>query len=402
MLIRVAARNALRNGRRTAYTVLAVAFGLLCLIVFQALKVGLHAEMVRSTVELDAGLVQIHGVGYEPNLASLKPLPEPEKVVKGLINAGATGWALRTRVPALLLAKEKSSTVLLTGIDPEREPSVTFVSARITKGAYPDRSGGVLLPENLAQPLGVGVGDEVSLMAQDASGRAVVRKFRIGGLYRTALQSFDRTHLFIEGGALREFLRAENVYTEAVAVNEPGDEATLAAQLRASLDPAKFQVRTWKEAAPDVDQLIRLNDSTMGLLIAIVFAIVAMGIVNTMSMAVFERFREVGVMLALGARPRTVFTLIVLESTAIGVLSAALGTLLGVAACGYLAKYGVDLTSLTSSNEYFATSHILKARLTLPDLAWENGLTILTASLAGVLPAAKAVRLEVVEALGHV
>lgn len=402
MILKVAARNAVRNRRRSAYTVLAVAFGLMCLIVFQALKVGLHAEMVRSTVELDTGLVQVHAAGYEPNLASLKPLPEPERVQKALAEAGAEDSALRIRVPALLLAREKSSTVLLTGVDPVAEPRITFISERLTAGSYPDAAGGALVGGELAKTLGVGVGDELSLLVQDATGKAAARRVRVGGLYRTALAGFDRTHVYVESGALGDLIGARGVLTEAAAKGEPGSEEALAARIRGKLDPAIYQVRTWKEIAPDVDQLTRLNDSTMTLLIAIVFAIVAMGIVNTMSMAVFERFHEIGVMLAMGARPGTVFKLIIAESAALGLLSALVGSLLGVAACAYLARYGVDLTSLTSANQYFATSHVLKARLLWSDLLWANALTVATATAAGIFPALKAVRMEAVEALGHV
>lgn len=402
MIIRVAARNAVRNKRRSAYTVLAVAFGLMCLIVFQALKVGLHSEMVRSTVELDTGSVQVHATGYEPNLASLKPLGDHERAVEALKSAGALAVAERVRVPALLLARDKSSTVVLTGIDPAAEPRITFIKEKMTKGAYPDAAGSILLAEGLAETIGLGVGDELSLMAQDGSGKAVARKFKVGGLYRTALAGFDRTHVYLEAEALRDFIRTPGVVTELVAKGEEGGEEELAARVRPLLDPAKFQVRTWKEIAPDVDQLTRLNDSTMTLLIAIVFAIVAMGIVNTMSMAVFERFHEIGVMLAMGAKPSTIFALIVAESAALGVLSALVGSALGLIACAYLSRYGVDLTSLTSANHYFATSHVLKAKLLWSDLVWANLLTIATATLAGVFPAQKAVRLEAVEALGHV
>ncbi len=402
LLFRLALRNALRNRRRSAYTVAAVSFGLFCLMIFQALKVGLHEEMVRSTVNLDAGSVAVHPAGYEPNLAALLPLKDPGLVEKAAVESGTSALARRIRTPGLVLAGEKSAGVLISGIDTASEPKITFIKDRVTKGAYPGEGGGLLISENLAGPLKAAVGDEIALMAQDSSGKAVVRRFRVAGEYRTALASFDRSHVFLPSGELGSFLRADGVSTEvAMRAGEGGAEA-LAAALRTKLDPAIYKVMTWKEIAPDVDQLIRLNDSTMELLIAIVFAIVAMGIVNTMSMAVYERFHEIGVMLAMGAGPRTVFSLFLIESTALGFLSALVGSVAGLAACYYLSIHGVDLTSLTSSNEYFATSHVLKAHIRLYDVIWENALTVLTAVAAGVFPALKAVRLEAVEAINHV
>lgn len=402
MLLKVAVRNATRNRRRSAYTVLAVAFGLFCLIIFQALKVGLHEEMVRSTVNLDAGSAAVFAAGHEPNLATLLPMREPEKVFYELGKIPGVRAAARLRAPGLALAREKSTGVIITGIDPEAEPKITFIKDSVTSGSYPGPEGGLLVSENLAGPLKIGVGDELAIMAQDVSGKAVVRKIKVAGLFRTALSSFDRSHVFLSSGEMGDFLRAKGAVTE-IAVSAPaGTEDELAAKLKKVLDPSRHKVLTWREIAPDVDQLIRLNDSTMTLLIIIVFAIVAMGIVNTMSMAVYERFHEIGVMSAMGAGPGTVFSMIVLESAMLGVLSAAVGSLSGLAACAYLSVYGVDLTSLTSANEYFATSHVLKAHLLMEDLFWENLLTVVTATLAGVFPAMKAVRMEAVEALGHV
>ncbi|HEX7514876.1 MAG TPA: hypothetical protein VF393_04725, partial [archaeon] len=73
----IALRNVRRNARRSQFTIIAIAFCILCLIVFQALKAGLHRAMVRSTVQLDAGSLQVHAAGYEENLAALRQIPAP-------------------------------------------------------------------------------------------------------------------------------------------------------------------------------------------------------------------------------------------------------------------------------------------------------------------------------------
>ena len=93
--------------------------------------------------------------------------------------------------------------------------------------------------------------------------------------------------------------------------------------------------------------------------------------------------------------------MILAESAFLGLFASILGSFMGWLACLYLGRYGIDLTSLTSSNQYFAQSHILKSHLLLSDLGWANLLTLSTSALAGVFPALKAVRLEVVEALNH-
>jgi len=400
-IARMALRNVRRNVRRSLLTVFAIAFGLLCLIVFQALKVGLHREMVDSTVRLDAASLQVHAAGYEANLTALRPLPDPERVEWTLQAEGIADFGRRLKAPALVLAGQRSSSVLLSGVDPAAEPRITFVAERIVAGEYLDNAPGVVLGETLAESLGVSVGDEVTLMVQGLFGRPVTGRFPVRGLYRTELAAFDRSHLFLPLSAAQSFLQADGVVTEIAARTAFGTESAAADRLRQELPADLYQVRSWQQIAPDVLQLIELNDATMRLLILIVFAIVALGITNTMTMAVYERFRELGILTAIGTRPSRIVSLIVCESFFLGLFASASGSLLGVAACSWLAHYGIDLTSMTSANQYFATSHVLKAHLLPADLLGANAVTLATALLAGLYPAWKAARLQPADAIRH-
>lgn len=396
----IALRNVRRNARRSLFTISAIAFGLLCLIVFQALKVGLHREMVISTVRLDAGSLQVHAAGYEVNLAALKQIPEPEKVIAALGAIGEKRFSLRIKSSALLLAGKKSSAVVLSGIDPDEEPRVTFLSGKVVAGRYVSDEGGILIGRTLAESIGVSIGDKVTLTAQDRQGLPVTRQFPVIGIYATALSSFDRTHVFMHLEDAQEFLHADNMITE-IAVRTEGDEGSAAEKLRAALPDRGYQVRTWQQIAPDVQQIIDLNDATMQLLILIVFAIIAMGITNTMTMVIFERFRELGILSAIGTAPSGILTMVVMESFFLGAIASLVGSIGAIAACAYLGKYGVDLTSFTSSNQYFATSHVLKAHLLLKDLMVANIVTLATALIGGIYPAWKASRLRPVDAISH-
>ena len=102
-ILRIAGRNVRRNARRSLLTIFAIAFGLLCLIVFQALKVGLHREMVNSTVGLDTGSLQIHAPGFQPNLTSLLPLKHHGRILSVLDETGLPA-APRLKAQTLLLS----------------------------------------------------------------------------------------------------------------------------------------------------------------------------------------------------------------------------------------------------------------------------------------------------------
>ena len=401
MYSRIGLRNIRRNVRRSLFTIVAVSFGLFCLIVFEALKVGLHHEMLHSTLNLDAAAIQVHAVGFEQNLAMLQPLPQPAEVEKQLAAAGITHFAARIKSPALVLAGKRSSSVLLAGVMPEQEKEVTFVADKITAGTYLAEPGTLLIGQVLADSLRVGLGDEVTLMVQSMFGRPAARKFTIGGMFRTELASFDRNHLYLDLTTAQHFLDADGVITE-IAIRTPPAKAAAAAEILQRRLGEAYQVRSWQQNLPDLEQLIELNDATMGLLVIIVFAIVAMGISNTMSTVIFERFREFGTLAAIGTPPRGIVALVVLESFFLGLLAAILGSLAGALACSLLASHGLDLSRFTSANQYFAAGHVLKAYLLPGDLLLAVAVTLATALLAGLYPAVKASRLEPVEALVHV
>lgn len=399
---RVALRNVRRNRRRSLFTILAISFGLFCLIVFQALKVGLHREMTDGTVLLETGSLQVHAAGFETNLAALRPIDEPAKVEQALRAEGVTAFSRRLRVPALLLSGGGSSTVNLTGVDPVAEQRVTRIAEKLVKGRYLADDDRILIGDELAQSLRVGPGGTLTLLAQDPSGLPVSRRFTVGGIYRTELASFNRSRIFLPLATAQRFLHADGMVTEIAALNGRDGEERLAARLREVLPAATYQVRSWREIAPDLSQLIEMNDATMRLLILIVFAIVALGITNTMTMTVFERFRELGVLTAIGTPPAGILSMIALESLFIGVVAALFGSLAGIGACAWLARYGLDMAHFTSANQYFAMTHVIKACLLPGDLLAANGVTLATAFLAGLYPAWKAARLEPVKAIGHV
>jgi len=399
LFARLAARNLRRNRRRSLLTASSVAFGLFCLLVFQALKLGLHQEMASGVRNLELGSVQIHAADYEANRALLQPIPQGREVLEALENGGYA-FAPRIKAPALILSGRKSSTVLLTGVEPERERQVTRIADSLAEGLYLDE-GGVLLGRNLAESLELGIGDRLTLMLQDAAGRPRTRSYPVTGTFETALSSFDRSRVYLRLEDARVLLGADGVLTEiALGAQEPAE--LLAARLQRELAARPLRIRTWKALSPDVTQMIELNDGTMNLLILIVFFIVTLGIANTMSMAVLERVRELGTLMALGTTGRQVLSLILLEALMLGAVSALLGSLAGWGACLYLGRYGIDLSAFTGENQYFAGSHVLRAVLEPPDLLRANLITLLTALTAALVPAARAVRLSPTRALRHI
>jgi len=396
----IAFRNLHRNRRRSLLTVSAIAFALICLLVFTSLKNGLHQTMVTTTTTTDIASLQIHGQGYGANLISLTEIPHPEQVSTTLAALGLNTFARRLKASGLLLAGPKSAAVILHGIIPEEEGRVTSVQGQIIQGKTARGEKEILIGAGLAEAFGLELGGRGTIMTQNLFGSTVSRTFTVIGIYQTGVVAFDGAHLFLPLAALQSFLDAEGMISEIAIALPQANPATVAQSLGQRLGP-DYQVKTWQEIAPDVTQLIELNDTTMTILIGIVFLLVAMGIVNTMTTITFERFREFGTIAALGATPCDIMALVIAEALVLGLVASAVGSLIGVGCCLFLASHGIDLTSLTSTNQYFTNNHILRAVLDWRQVALTNGFTLLTAALAGLPPAWTAAHQNPAQALSH-
>ena len=396
----LAFRNLARNRRRSLLTIAAIAFALVCLLVFDALKNGLHQKMVATATETDTGALQIHAKEYGANYISLSELAQPEQVVAELTALGFGNYTRRLKTNGLILAGRKSAAVVLHGVVAEEEGRVTLVHQRMVSGRPPLAEREIMVGQGLARAFAVGLGGELAVMTKGVAGATVTRRLQITGIFATGVVAFDQNHLFMNLPALQSFLAAGDMVSEiAVALPQHG-LAAKAEQLRQGLGPA-YQVETWQEISPDLVQLIKLNDTTMMVLILIVFLIVAMGIANTMTTITFERFREFGTIAALGATPANILGLVIAEALALGLTASLIGSLVGGALCFYLGRYGIDLTAFTSANQYFSNNHILKAVVEWRQVVLTNCFTLLTATLAGILPAWTAARQNPVQALGH-
>lgn len=396
----LAFRNLARNPRRSFLTIAAIAFALICLLVFDALKNGLHQKMVATATETDLGSLQIHAGDYGANSISLSELDRPDVVLAALAALDLGNYARRLKTNGLILAGRKSAAVVLHGGVAEEEGRVTLVHRRIVSGRVPKAEREIMVGEGLARSFGVGLGDELALMTKGVAGATVTRRLEITAIFATGVAAFDQSHLFMNLPALQSLLEAGDMLSEiAVALPQPG-LAAKARELRDRLGSA-YQVETWQEISPDLVQLISLNDTTMIILILIVFLIVAMGIANTMTTITFERFREFGTIAALGATPANILALVIAEALALGLTASLIGSLIGGALCLYLSRHGIDLTAFTSANQYFSNNHILQAVVDWRQVVLTNCFTLLTTVLAGILPAWTAARQNPVQALGH-
>ena len=160
---------------------------------------------------------------------------------------------------------------------------------------------------------------------------------------------------------------------------------------------------SWAQVEPFLEQFIVLDDAFFYIIVAILFIVISVGILNTILMSVFERVREFGVMMALGTRPRQVVRLVVAEAAMLAVVGIAVGGTLGSLLTLYFAENGIDLSSFSAGAASIGiTTTMVYSRLTAANVVLSNLAVFVLVVLVALSPAVHAARLRPVDAIRHV
>jgi ABC-type lipoprotein release transport system permease subunit len=260
----------------------------------------------------------------------------------------------------------------------------------------------ILLGERLARSLRAGVGDPVWLLTSTRDGRTAEEQFRVAGLYRTGGATMDRMRAYVHLADLQRFVRLGSAVHEiAVRAPDPEEAAPLASALLARPETDGLLVRGWYDVKPMLKRMLDLNDASVGILLFIIFTVAALGVLNTMLMAVFERTRELGVLMALGLRPGQVRGLVVVETVLLTLLGGVVGTAIGLGLDAYLMVYGWDLRSFTGgfSIAGVGVDPVLRAAIEVRGVLVPLLAISIVTFLASFYPAHRASKLSPTEAM---
>lgn len=402
MLSQLAWRNVLRNRRRSAITILSIAIGLAALTFAWAYIDGMNQQMIRNSTRFLAGDVQVHLSGYhdDPTLDRLMPDAQP---VLATVRADPNVEAATLRLEGKALASQgdKSRGVMLVGVEPTEETQVSALFKAIVSGsALSDSTPGVLIGEQFAQALGLSAGDELLLVGQGYDGSVASARWPVRGVFRTNIDDLDARVAVLPLAVLRDFFTAPaGASAVALRLRDREQQATTQARLAQRLGPG-YEVLGWQKLLPMVAISTRFHVVMAWVVLTVFFGIVAAAVANPILMAVIERTREFGVMLALGISRARLLGLVLLEAVLLGGLGLLAGNLLGLGLTGYFAYQGIDMSAFGAA---LRTMPGLE-NVIYPVIRWERSamislLVFATACLTALYPAAKAALLEPVAAI---
>jgi ABC-type lipoprotein release transport system permease subunit len=404
VLSRLAWRYLWRNHRRTIIMLGAIAVGAWAMIFMTALTRGMVDQMVSDGISVLPGHVQVHNPEFldDPSVSNRIEMGDEE--LAGKFDAmDFKAWASRVRVPAVITSERESRGVTLLGIDPEAEEEFSFVSYDDVEGRFleaPDDKG-IVIGRKLADKLDTEVGKRIVIMSQDPDNDIADRGFRVVGLFKANMAAFEESYVFVGKKTAQKMLRIGDTTTELVFIGDDYRNVEPTYERVSEAVAGKLEVSRWYEVDTYLGTMMKVMDGFILIWVIVIFLALSFGLVNTLVMAVFERIREIGLMLALGMKPSSILVQIIIESMYLLAVGLVIGDVLAYASVKPL-ESGVDISVVADGMEMWGASSMLYPKLYWSDMVLANVVVLILGFLASLSPAWRASRYEPVEAITKV
>jgi ABC-type lipoprotein release transport system permease subunit len=395
-------RNIWRNTRRTLITALAIGLGLGTMLFSLAWMVGMNRHLVETLTASRLGQAQIHAPGFRQTRQEELTIPQGRTVLKQARSLPKiAGAAPRLFAIGLAAMGDRSVNVELMGVDLDQEPKVTNWRERLVAGAYPAGPNQVLLGDDLARRMELEVGSKLVLtVARVGSGDLEAVLTRVAGVVYTGNPSLDKRTVIAPLGLVQKIIGLPGAFHEiALRFRVDGLNRAELGSLLAPLEDLGLDVQAWPALVPVVASMLDLQGLYLAISVVLIFGLVAFGIVNTMSMSLLERFKEFGVLRAIGTSPPRLAGLILAEAGSIGIVGCALGLGLGAGFSLWLGRRGVVLGGVEAMGVSFG--HAFYPSLDPVQAGVMVLVFLVLTPLVALGPALRAARVEPVRALRH-
>ncbi len=370
MLWKMAVRELLTHKKRSFITLLLSAFSTALFIFANAINDGSHNQLIRSSVEVYPGYMQITNRAFEddPSFDNLIfDVAKVKDIVQG--TEGIKEFAVRFESFALYSTDEQSIGGMFTVIEPENEAKVSRLKASLIEGEYlsQDDTNALYLGAELAKRLKVGVGDKISFISTGADYSFAADNLVIKGLFKTKLYEFDNSSAFVNKAYFDGVMKSENIATHIIMAPYTIETVdTVTDDLQSALDDS-LEVKNYKTTMKDLILAMEIDEIfgyiTLGIFFVVIFFVIAI----FAFLSVYARIRQIGVLRAIGTTPGQIVRMLLIEALILGILSVGIGGSTGAYATYHYEKHPISLSSWgeVEVEEYYKQYNMV-AELTLP------------------------------------
>lgn len=401
MLFKIAWRNVWRSRGRSLVVIGAMVVGISAILFGNGTMNGFLVGYMADAINYDISNMQVHHPGFKNDYDVHLSIPEGRaKSEQVRAWEGIRATTTRVIVNGMIASSRKASGIQIRGIEPENEASVTRLDSIVVEGTYFEgiSKNPIIIGEKLARELQVKLRSKVVLTFNDGNGDITTAAFRIVGIVRSSNLKINEGYAFVRQSDLLKILEVgDRVHEIAILLPPNVEEAPVQDKYRSEYPDDLIE--TWGELAPELAFMQEAYGSVLFVLLGIIMAALIFGIVNTMLMAVLERMKELGMLMAIGMSKVRVFFMIIVETLYLSAVGAPIGLFLGYLIISYLERNGVDLTNYSEGLEAFGYSSTLYPYLET-EVYWIVTISVIVTAILGALyPAWKAIKLNPVEAL---
>jgi putative ABC transport system permease protein len=404
--IKLATKNVFRNRRRTIITGLVLIFGATALVLAGGFIAFSFRGLRESTIHGQLGHIQIYNKDYfqreeeKPLELGLENIQELKQKILTQSNVRFT--MARIEFMGLISNGDKSVAFLGRGVEPDKELKLADFAMDVDQGKFlgetPEnkQEAEVMLARGLAKSLKAKIGDYLTFMTTTSKGALNAMDIKVAGIYSTGIPEYDERALMVHLQTAQQILCSSKV-TKLVVVLDETDKTDIVSAAIEKLFP-DICVKRWFDLATYYIAVVRLYNAIFAFLGFIIFIIVILSSSNTMMMSIFERTKEIGTQLAMGtSRARLLFNFLY-EGLIIGILGSLFGLLTAFILGTVINHAGVVMPAPPGSTRGYPLfiDNVLMIYV---------GVFILittTTVISTIIPALKASRLKIVDALGHI
>jgi putative ABC transport system permease protein len=410
--LRIAWRNLGRNKLRTLLGLGAIALGQLTLVFVNGLMAGSYNQMLQTITGPMVGHVQIHQRQWRKERAMdlyIDNLAQVESKLRAV--PGVTAVLPRLYAPVLAASGQKTrepaeaEPAVVIGVDATAEAQDDGLLSALKPAELPV-DGAVVVGKVLANRLGVQAGQELAVIGQDVDGFPVANLFRIRAIMDSGVDIVKNQGILMSIAEAGPFFGMPNQAHELIIRGRDYDQAVeLAGRLSRLEFLSGYEVLPWRDVVPEMARVIDMKSWIDLIFLAVVFVAAAAGIANTAMTSTFERTHEFGMLLALGAAPRRVVRMVLVESVILGLAGVIVWSLLGTAGVLVTGQTGINYAALAGSSvEDIAFGGLSISYIIYPEfepryVVFGILAVMATSVLASAWPASLAARLEPVEAM---
>lgn len=414
-ILQLAAKNLMRYKRRTAITAVAIAFGLMMYVFVDSLLLGAELESMRNLRWYETASLRVHDSAYWEDRYFLPldaSIESPQPILDLLKTEGITATARTSFAADMILyqddfGEDGNMSVQVTAINPATDFDVyrfenTLIEGRFLQSGEMD---GIVLGSWFAEDIGAKVGYWVTLVTRGKGGFYEAFDMQVVGIINCPNPNVNRSLVMMDIQAADLYLAMDgSVSSIDIVLGEKSNLNEVVQSLQPKLQAidADLTLYTWEDLARDYLAILEAKQGGTGMILFLVFIIAAVGVSNTMLMAMYERMRELGMMRALGMRDRDILLAFLFEAGGIGLLGSVVGILLGCLANLYLVNVGFDFGFMLRDMDIgFRIQNVMRGAWSIPTLikAFLSGIGL--SMIVAFLPIRRALKLDIPTCLHH-